>query len=75
MGQAFIENALAGQDLTVNGDGSDALDFTYIQDLIQGVIRAAYRTRIEERGFQHHLRWWPHSERISRTSVVRIPWN
>ena len=40
VGQAFIENALAGQDLTVNGDGSDALDFTYIQDLIQGVIRA-----------------------------------
>ena len=39
VGQAFIENALAGQDLTVNGDGSDALDFTYIQDLIQGVMR------------------------------------
>ena len=38
VGQAFIENALAGQDLTVNGDGSDALDFTYIQDLIQGIV-------------------------------------
>ena len=40
VGQAFIENALVGQDLTVNGDGSDALDFTYIQDLIQGIVRA-----------------------------------
>jgi len=39
VGQAFIENALIGQDLTVNGDGSDALDFTYIQDLIQGILR------------------------------------
>jgi len=40
VGQAFIENALVGQDLTVNGDGSDSLDFTYIQDLIQGILRA-----------------------------------
>jgi nucleoside-diphosphate-sugar epimerase len=38
VGQAFIENALNGIDLTVNGDGSEALDFTYIDDLVQGVI-------------------------------------
>jgi nucleoside-diphosphate-sugar epimerase len=39
VGQAFIENALRGLPLTINGDGSDALDFTYISDLIQGLIR------------------------------------
>jgi nucleoside-diphosphate-sugar epimerase len=38
VGQAFIENALRNIDLTINGDGTDALDFTYIQDLIQGVL-------------------------------------
>jgi len=38
VGQAFIENALNGIDLTVNGDGTDALDFTYIEDLVQGAI-------------------------------------
>jgi nucleoside-diphosphate-sugar epimerase len=38
VGQAFIENALRGLALTVNGDGSDALDFTYIGDVVQGVI-------------------------------------
>lgn len=38
VGQAFIENAIAGEDLTVNGDGSDALDFTYIDDLVSGVV-------------------------------------
>ena len=27
------------QDLTVNGDGTDALDFTYIDDLVQGILR------------------------------------
>ncbi len=37
VGQAFIENALRGLDLTINGDGSDALDFTYIGDLVQGI--------------------------------------
>jgi len=38
VGQAFIENALRGMSLTVNGDGTDALDFTYIGDLVQGLI-------------------------------------
>ena len=37
VGQAFIENALRRIDLTINGDGSDALDFTYIGDLVQGI--------------------------------------
>lgn len=39
VGQAFIENALTGLDLSINGDGSDALDFTYVDDLVQGVLR------------------------------------
>jgi nucleoside-diphosphate-sugar epimerase len=39
VGQAFIENALRGKQLTVNGDGTDALDFTYIGDLVQGLLR------------------------------------
>ena len=39
VGQAFIENALSGIPLTINGDGSDSLDFTYIDDLVQGVLR------------------------------------
>jgi nucleoside-diphosphate-sugar epimerase len=38
VGQAFIENVLRGLPLSVNGDGSDALDFTYVQDLIQGLV-------------------------------------
>jgi nucleoside-diphosphate-sugar epimerase len=37
VGQAFIENALRGIPLTINGDGTDALDFTYIGDLVQGI--------------------------------------
>jgi len=38
VGQAFIENALDGENLTINGDGSDSLDFTYIDDLVSGVV-------------------------------------
>lgn len=38
VGQAFIENALRGIPLSVNGNGKDALDFTYIGDLVQGLI-------------------------------------
>ena len=39
VGQAFIENALRGMPLSINGDGTDGLDFTYIRDLLQGLIR------------------------------------
>ena len=37
VGQIFIENALTGKDINIAGDGSDKLDFTYIQDLVKGI--------------------------------------
>lgn len=39
VGQLFIENALCGREVVINGDGSDCLDFTYIKDLVSGVVR------------------------------------
>jgi len=38
VGQVFIENALQGLEISINGDGSDRLDFTYIDDLVSGVV-------------------------------------
>jgi nucleoside-diphosphate-sugar epimerase len=38
VGQVFIENALQGLDLEISGDGSDRLDFTYVNDVVNGVI-------------------------------------
>jgi dTDP-glucose 4,6-dehydratase len=35
----FISQALANQDLTVFGDGTQTRSFTYISDLVDGVIR------------------------------------
>src|SRR5207249_2030748 len=40
VGQVFIENALTGLTLRVDGDGSDRLDFTYIDDLVDGICLA-----------------------------------
>lgn len=37
--QIFVENAMKGLDITVKGDGSDRLDFTYIGDLVQGITK------------------------------------
>jgi len=39
VGQIFIENALFGKEITMTGDGSDGLDFTYIQDLVDGLTK------------------------------------
>ena len=40
VGQVFIENALYGKPLEVAGEGAERLDFTYIDDLVQGITRA-----------------------------------
>jgi nucleoside-diphosphate-sugar epimerase len=40
IGQVFIENALNGSKLRVNGDGTEKLDFTYIKDLVEGICLA-----------------------------------
>lgn len=38
VGQIFIENALLNKDLSINGDGKEKLDFTYIEDLTDGIL-------------------------------------
>lgn len=38
VGQIFIENAIQEMDITINGDGNEKLDFTYIEDLMEGII-------------------------------------
>ncbi len=35
--QIFIENALMGKPLRIEGDGCERLDFTYVEDLVQGI--------------------------------------
>ncbi len=37
----FIAQALAGRPLTVYGDGSQTRSFTYVDDLVEGVVRLA----------------------------------
>jgi len=37
--QVFVESALEGNSISINGDGSDRLDFTYVHDLVNGVIK------------------------------------
>lgn len=51
VGQAFIENAIRGKQLTINGDGTDALDFTYIKDFCQGVLRCIARPEARNQVF------------------------
>lgn len=40
VGQIFIENAMTGATLRIDGDGSERVDFTYIEDLVRGIILA-----------------------------------
>lgn len=39
VGQIFIENALTGLEIKITGDGESRLDFTYIEDFVQGMVK------------------------------------
>jgi len=39
VGQIFIENALFDKDIVIDGDGNEKLDFTYIEDLTDGILK------------------------------------
>jgi len=41
VGQIFIENIMQNSEIIINGDGNDRLDFTYIKDLVNGLIKVA----------------------------------
>ena len=40
--QIFLENAFAGRELVFKGDKEEKLDFTYVQDLVQGLILSGF---------------------------------
>jgi nucleoside-diphosphate-sugar epimerase len=49
--QVFVESALTGKPLLVDGDGSSAIDFTYIDDLVAGVQLALTRYEAKNQTF------------------------
>ena len=49
--QIFLENAFAGRELVFNGDENEKLDFTYIKDLVQGLILAGAHPRAKDEIF------------------------
>lgn len=51
VGQIFIEGALYGSEISMHGDGSDALDFTYIGDLVQGIVKVIENERSRNQTF------------------------
>ncbi len=49
----FTRLMLAGRPIPVFGDGSQARDYTYVTDVLQGVLGAVERTRLE--GIGHEI--------------------
>lgn len=49
--QIFVENALTGKPLTMHGDGSSKLDFTYVDDLAEGFRLAVKSDKADNQTF------------------------
>jgi nucleoside-diphosphate-sugar epimerase len=50
VGQAFIESALVGDTLRVDGEGDEKLDFTWVGDVVDGICKA-----IENEGSRNEI--------------------
>jgi len=46
----FIESMLSGKEITIYGDGKQVRDFTYVSDIVQGII-SALETDLQEEAF------------------------
>ncbi len=51
VGQIFIENAINNHKIKIGGDGEDKLDFTYIEDLCNGVELCLKNKKAENETF------------------------
>jgi nucleoside-diphosphate-sugar epimerase len=51
VGQIFIENALMGQPIKMSNGGAEALDFTYIGDLVDGITKTIENTNSRDEIF------------------------
>lgn len=51
VGQIFIEKALVGATLQVDGEGEEKVDFSYIDDVVAGVVAAISRPEARDQAF------------------------
>ena len=51
VGQIFIENAIQGISLEINGTGEEKLDFTYIDDLLRGITLSIMNNEVKNETF------------------------
>lgn len=51
VGQIFIESAMRGEPLRVDGDGAERLDFTFVEDLVSGIIQTLRHPRARNQTF------------------------
>jgi len=51
VGQVYIETALRGGKLRIDGDGAERIDFTYIDDLVDGICGAIASPAAENQTF------------------------
>ena len=51
VGQIFIENSLQDMQIDINGNGNEKLDFTYIEDLMEGIILCCEKEKAKNETF------------------------
>jgi nucleoside-diphosphate-sugar epimerase len=67
VGQVFIENAVLGKPLRVSGGGDERLDFTHIDDLVQGL-----RLAVESPGARNQIFNLTYGESRSIAEMLEI---
>ena len=67
----FVRQALANEPITVFGDGTQSRSFTYVGDVVRGLMALMQRTEGHRPGLQHRQRRGSHHPRPGRARQGR----
>ena len=69
----FVRQALAGEPITVYGDGTQSRSFTYVGDVVGALLKLIDRAEGDRRGVQHRQRRGSDDPRSSPSASRRAP--
>jgi len=74
VGQVLIENILSGKEVCIQGDGTDRLDFTYIDDLTSGIVNILENDNARNQIFNLTYGQGRSINKMAEILKVEFPW-
>ncbi|MBU3679282.1 MAG: NAD-dependent epimerase [Candidatus Kapabacteria bacterium] len=69
---SFTRDILAGRPITVYNDGEMSRDFTYVDDIVEGIVRLIDKPPVEQKGARHRILNIGNNSPVNLMDFVRV---